>query len=102
MKKLTIVLAAALFMGSIGLAVAADQNLDGRLKNQHERIEQGVNNGTISKKERRKLARQGKKMDRERKRDLREDGGKLTKHDRRKLKKEEDRRSNEIYNDKHN
>ena len=102
MKKFTVALAAALFVGSLGLTLADEASPKERLENQHERIEQGVDSGTISKKEHRKLARQGRHINRERKRDLRKDGGKLDKQDRRKLEKEENHRSNEIYNDKHN
>ena len=102
MKKLTGALVAALFMGSMGLALADDMSPKDRLENQHDRIQQGVDNGTISKKEHRKLAKQGRKINRERKRDLRKDGGKLDKSDRRKLEHQENKRSNEISNDKHN
>lgn len=102
MKKLTVALAAALFVGGIGLAIADDMSPKDRLENQHDRIQQGVDNGTISKKEHRKLARQGRRINRERKRDLRKDGGKLDGADRAKLERQENHRSNEIYNDKHN
>ena len=102
MKKFPVVLAAALFAGSLGLAIADDMSPKERLNNQHERIEQGVHNGTVSKAEHRKLARQGRHINRQRKRDLRKDGGTLDQKNRRKLEKEENHRSNEIYNDKHN
>ena len=102
MKKLTVALAAALFIGSMGLAIAdEDRSPKDRLENQHDRIQQGVNDGSISKKEHRKLARQGRHINRERKRDLAKDGGHLDKKDRKKLEHQENHRSNEIYNDKH-
>jgi len=101
MKKLTVALAAALFVGSMGFAIADDMSPKDRLENQHDRIQQGVDNGSINKKEHRKLARQGRKINRQRKRDLKKDGGKLDKSDRHQLEKEENHRSNEIYNDKH-
>lgn len=108
MKKPGIALAAALFVASTGFALAQDANGNNpamspgaRLDRQHDRIQQGVNNGTITKKEHRKLARQGRRINRQRKRDLRKDGGTLDKKDRKKLEREENRRSKEIYNDKH-
>ena len=102
MRNLTVALATALFIGSMGFAIADDMSPKDRLENQHDRVQQGVGNGSISKKEHRKLARQGRKINQERKRDLRKDGGKLDKSDRRKLEHQENKRSNEIYNDKHN
>ena len=102
MKKLTVVLAAVLFAGSLGLAFADEASPKERLENQHDRIQQGVNNGSISNKEHRKLARQGRHINRERKRDLAKDGGHLDKKDRNKLERQENHRSNEIYKDKHN
>ncbi len=108
MKKYSVVLAAAMFVASTGLALAQDANGNNpamspgnRLENQHDRIENGVKDGKITPKEHRKLARQGRKINRQRKRDLKKDGGKLDNQDRRHLEKEENHRSNEIYNDKH-
>jgi len=109
MKKFSVALAATLFVASTGLALAQDANGNNpamspgaRLDRQHDRIENGVKDGTISKKEHRKLARQGRHINRQRKRDLRKDGGKLDGQDRHQLEKEENHRSNEIYQDKHN
>lgn len=109
MKKLLAATTALFFAATLGLAMAQDANGNNpamspknRLERQHDRIQQGVANGTVSKKEHRKLAKEGRRINRQRKRDLRKDGGHLTKKDRRKLEKEENHRSNQIYQDKHN
>ena len=93
---------------SAGVSFAQDANGNNpamspkaRLERQHDRIQEGVKDGTIDKKEHRKLARQGRAINRQRKRDLKKDGGTLDKKDRKQLEKEENHRSKEIYNDKH-
>ena len=106
-KSLSVALILAL-MGSAALSFAQDANGDNpgmspgaRLERQHDRIEQGVDSGKINKKEHAKLAREGRRINRQRKRDIQKDGGKLDKRDRRKLEKEEIHRSKQIYEDKH-
>jgi hypothetical protein len=108
MKNLTAALAAALFVASTGLALAQDANgnnpamsPDARLDRQHNRIENGVKDGKITKKEHRKLAKEGKEINHQRKADLKKDGGRLTHKQRKHLEKEENHRSGQIYNDKH-
>ncbi|GEM_PF-2248883 len=109
MRKTLAVLTALFVAGSVGFTFAQDVNGNNpamspkaRLERQHDRVQEGVQNGSISKKEHRKLARQGRHINRERRRDLRKDGGKLTNEDRAKLERQENRRSGEIYQDKHN
>ncbi len=109
MKKLIAAAVFSIMTASTGFALAQDANGNNpamspkaRLERQHDRIKDGVKDGTISKKEHRKLARQGKAINRQRKRDLAKDGGTLNKKDRKQLEKEENGRSKEIYNDKHN
>ena len=108
MKKVTAALATITFLASMGLALAQDANGNNpamspkaRLKRQHQRIEQGVKNGKITAKEHRQLAREGEKINAQRKADLKKDGGRLTHKQRKKLEKEENHRSDQIYNDKH-
>src|SRR3989442_381173 len=109
MKKLIAAAIALFLVGSTGLAFAQDKHgknpamsPKNRLERQHDRIKDGVEDGKISKKEHRKLAKEGRQINRQRKQDLRKDGGKLTDQDRAKLEKEENGRSREIYKDKHN
>ena len=108
MKKFIAAAVLSLVTISTGVSFAQDANGNNpamspkaRLERQHDRIQQGVKDGTISKKEHRKLARQGRAINRQRKRDLKKDGGTLDRKDRKQLEKEENHRSKEIYNDKH-
>lgn len=109
MKKVIAASIALFLAGTVGFTFAQDANgtnpamsPKARLERQHDRIHEGVENGSISKKEHRKLAREGRRINRTRKRDLRKDGGKLTDEDRAKLEKRENHRSKEIFKDKHN
>jgi hypothetical protein len=108
MKKSLLVALVLTLLGSTGLSFAQDANGDNpsmspkaRLDRQHRRIEQGVKDGKITSKEHRQLAREGRKINEQRKADLRKDGGRLTHKQRKKLEKEENHRSGQIYNDKH-
>jgi len=108
MKKLIAVAVFSIMAASTGLVLAQDTNGNNpamspkaRLERQHDRIKDGVKDGTISKKQHKKLAKQGRAINRQRKADLKKDGGKLDKSDRKQLEKEENGRSKEIYNDKH-
>ncbi|HEY5039450.1 MAG TPA: hypothetical protein VIJ93_10295 [bacterium] len=102
MKKTLAVLTALFVASSVGFTFADDMSPKNRLENQHDRVHDGVKDGTISKKEHRKLVKEGRKINHQRKADLRKDGGKLDKKDRKHLEKEENNRSNQIYKDKHN
>ena len=106
MKKFLALMTAVAFLFSVGSAMAAPKGAHKlspkkRLKIQHERIKDGVKDGTITKDEHQKLAEEGKEINQERKADLAKDGGKLTKQDRHDLEKKLDSRSKEIYQDKH-
>lgn len=108
MKKLTAVLALTMFVGSMGLALAQDANGNNpamspktRLKRQHNRIENGVKDGKITNKEHHQLAKEGEHINQQRKADLKKDGGRLNHKQRKHLEKEENHRSDQIYNDKH-
>ena len=108
MKKIIVVLTAAWLLGTTGVSLAQDANGNNpamspkaRLERQHKRIEQGVKDGKITPKEHAKLAKEGRAINRQRKADLKKDGGRLTHNQRKKLEKEENKRSGQIYNDKH-
>ena len=109
MKKSLALLTVLFLASSIGFTFAQDANGNNpgmspkaRLIRQHARIKEGVKDGSISPKEHRQLARQGRRINRERRRDLRKDGGKLNDADRAKLERQENFRSGEIAADKHN
>ena len=112
MRKLLAVVAVAAFLGTTGLVLAQDTTAPvshrvhrlrprKRLKNQHARIKQGKKNGTINSQEASQLKGEGKDINQERKADLKKDGGKLDAADRHSLETQEDARSKEIYQDKH-
>ena len=108
MNKMLAAASALIFTAAIGVALAQDANGDNpamspkaRLNRQHKRIEQGVKNGKITPKEHKQLAKEGKEINNQRKADLKKDGGRLTHKQRKKLEKEENKRSDQIYNDKH-
>lgn len=104
MKKIQTVLALALAVAFAGSVLAQDQPMSPkhRLARQHARIKQGVKNGSVTPKEHKKLAKEGARINRERKRDLKKNGGKLTPAERAKLERQENNRSKQINQDKHN
>ena len=104
MKKTQAVLAAIFAISIVGTAFAEDHPMSPkhRLERQHARIHQGVKNGSVSPQEHKQLAKEGAHINRQRKRDLREDGGHLTGAQHSQLEHEENQRSNQIYQDKHN
>lgn len=107
MKKFLALMTAVAFLFTVGSAMAKGAkgaykiSPKQRLKNQHKRIKDGVEDGTITKDEHKKLAEEGKEINQERKADLAKDGRKLTKQDRHDLEQKLDSRSKEIYQDKH-
>jgi uncharacterized protein HemX len=104
MKKTQALLAAVLVISFVGASFAEDHPMSPkhRLVRQHHRIKQGVKDGSITPQEHKQLAEQGKDINQERKTDLKQDGGKLTGADRKNLEQQENQRSQEINQDKHN
>jgi hypothetical protein len=104
MKKTQTVLAVVLAFAFASASFAEDHPMSPkhRLHRQHARVEQGVRNGSVTPQEHAQLAREGRHINRERKHDLRKDGGKLTPSDRSRLEQQENQRSQQINQDKHN
>jgi len=75
--------------------------VDNRLENQKNRIQQGVKNGTLSKQQAEHLARNDKRIAAQERRDMAANGGHLTKQEQKQLNKEENRNSKKIYDEKH-
>lgn len=71
-----------------------------RAKNQHNRIQQGVRNGSLTKPEAARLRRQQREIRRDVRQDRR-DGGRLTKLERKQAKREQNQASRRIYRQKH-
>jgi hypothetical protein len=108
MKKLLVVLAALMLLGTAGISMAQDANgknpkmsPKARLARQHKRIMNGVKSGKISKAQHKQLAQEGKDINQERKADKAANGGQLTKSQRQNLESQENLRSEQIYQDKH-
>ena len=73
-----------------------------RFENQHDRIQQGLKNGSLSHAELATLRGQRAAMKTEEHTMRADDGGHLTKADQRALNQQENQRSREIYQFKHN
>jgi hypothetical protein len=76
--------------------------VDQRAVNQQQRIQQGVNSGSLTGGEAQRLERQQSSIAGQEQRMRARDGGQLTAHDRAVLNTRENRASNAIYRDKHN
>ena len=76
--------------------------VNARRGNQHNRIQQGVRSGSLTKTEAQTLRQEGQAIHAQERAMRAQDGGHLTKQDRRTLNSELNQRSQEIYQDKHN
>lgn len=70
-----------------------------RLKNQHNRVKAGVQNGSLTKGQAKQIKREDRSIHREEKRMAARDGGHITKADQAKLNRQENRVSNQINRD---
>jgi len=103
MKK--IALASLAFLTLMAPAFASPHprvhEVNGRRDNQHERIQAGVQNGSLTHKEAYRLRSEGKAIHAQEKYMRSQDGGHLTKTDQRLLNREQNMRSRQIYRQKH-
>jgi len=76
--------------------------VDQRLQNQKQRIEQGVKNGTMTKQEARQAWHNDRRIAHQERRAMAADGGHLTKQDQNQLNRELNHNSKKIYREKHN
>ncbi|MEI6427839.1 MAG: hypothetical protein WCO45_05525 [Pseudanabaena sp. ELA607] len=104
MKVSALLLAASTVIGSVTFnpSMASAGEVANRLANQQSRIQQGVRDGTISKREFNNLERREASINRQRIADLKKDGGHLTAQDARQLNRRLDNTSAAIYRDRHN
>lgn len=75
--------------------------VDNRLENQKDRIQQGVKNGSLTKQQARQLGRNDRRITAQERRDMAANGGHLTKQEQRQINGELNRNSKKIYNEKH-
>lgn len=99
-KKLIATLSLAIFAASMGVCTPAEAGpykINKRQKYQKHRIKHGIRNGSLNKKEAKRLRRQQKKLN-QREARLRKDG--LTKKERHSLRRQQDKLSKNIYKQK--
>ena len=97
------IIAAALMTSLVApLAALADGEVEQRIDNQQGRINQGVQNGSLTYGEYHRLDNGLDRIQAQRARDLRRNDGRLTPAEYRRLNREENHLSDRIYFDKHN
>jgi len=97
-KSLVLATALALAAGGSLAAGARADEVNSRIDNQRDRIEQGVDNGSLTRSEASKLRRQDAQIARERHR-MAKNG--LNQHERQVLNHDLNRESNHIYDQRH-
>jgi hypothetical protein len=75
--------------------------VNGRETNQQNRIAQGVSSGTVTAQEQAQLQKSGTRLQKQEGNDLAKHDGHLTAGEKARLNREENRRSRQIYKDKH-
>ena len=98
LRILSLAAALACFAGS-AFAATADPGVNARQSNQHERIEQGIKSGELTKREAARLKTEQRAI-RAEERAFKSDG-KLTKNERKQLHRDLNRSSRDIYRQKH-
>jgi hypothetical protein len=83
-------------------AVAWAQEIQERKENQQDRIANGVANGSLTPHETANLERKESALNRETRRDRRQNGGNLTNKEKARINRQQNRLSRNIYRDKHN
>ena len=84
-------------------APAADPNtIQQRKENQQDRIAQGVKSGELTPRETANLENKEAAINRETRRDRRQNGGNLTNKEKAKVQHQQNKVSRDIYRDKHN
>ena len=85
----------------LGAASVAEAGVNGREARQRERIEAGVEDGSLTRGEARRLVREQQRIER-RERRFRENDGKLGPRERRRLDRDLDRSAAHLYRARHN
>ena len=101
MIRKALVLASMTAIAALPLAANAGE-VQNRLNHEQARINQGVQNGSLTYGEYSRLDRSEDRIQAERNRDLRKDDGHLTAAQYRSLNRQENNLSDRIYFDKHN
>ena len=91
----------ALLLGTAGAALAQDNKINERQRNQQRRIGEGVENGTLSAGEAARLEKQEAAIHHGIRTDRQANGGRLTPQERRQVTRQQNRESKRIYKAKH-
>jgi predicted Holliday junction resolvase-like endonuclease len=83
-------------------SIAAPRQVNKRLENQQDRINQGIKSGELTRKEAGNLEAKEARIKNNERFDRKKDNGKLTPAQRASLNKQLNRASRDIYKDKHN
>lgn len=83
-------------------SLAAPRQVNQRLENQQDRINQGIKSGELTRKEAGNLEAKDARIKNNERFDRKQDNGKLTPADRKSLNKQLNKASRNIYKDKHN
>jgi hypothetical protein len=95
MKKILVVFAVT------GMMLSA-QEIQERKENQQDRIANGVANGSLTPRETANLEHKEAALNRETRRDRRQNGGNLTNKEKAQVNRQQNKLSRNIYRDKHN
>ena len=98
----SIVFTAALAGMLVPVMKASAAEVDRRERHQQQRIAQGVKSGQLTARETRHIEHREAHINREIRRDRKENGGHLTNNEKAKINRQENSVSRQIYRDKHN
>jgi len=106
MKRIIIgILSGALLAGTAAVSVAQDTPKEGQIKqrkeNQQKRIANGVKSGELTPHETARIENNESKINKEVRRDRKENGGNLTNKEKARINRQQNKVSKEIYNQKH-
>jgi uncharacterized protein YdbL (DUF1318 family) len=102
MKKTFLsMVAAGLLVSTAGIASAQEGRIQERKENQQQRIGEGVENGSLTPNETRKLESKETNLNKEIRHDRRQNGGNLTNKEKAQINRQQNRLSKDIYKQKH-
>jgi hypothetical protein len=106
MKRILTVCTVGAMLAAAGMTASAqEEKKEGRIQqrkeNQQKRIGEGIENGSLTAGEAAHLEKQETRLNREIRRDRKENGGNLTNKEKRQINRQQNRLSREIYNQKH-
>src|ERR1700681_4670569 len=102
MKKIAIsMMMGAMLLGTVSSALAQDNEINERQRNQQKRIGEGVENGSLTPAETARLEKQESAIHHEVKTERKANGGTLTAQERHQVNRQQNRESRRIYHQKH-